>query len=43
MGVPKQYVNECKGKIAKFGDLSMYGLPYVPPKKNDKKKKPEAS
>ena len=28
LGVPKQYVNGCKGKVAKFGDLSNYGLPF---------------
>ena len=44
MGVPKQYVNGCKGKIAKFGDLSNYGLPYSPQQnKFDKKKEPEAN
>ena len=42
LGVPKQYVNGCTGKIAKFGDLSNYGLPYKPKTKVDKKKKPEA-
>ena len=46
LGVPKQYVNGCKGKYAKFGDLSSYGLPFALKKRNDKKeknKKPEAS
>jgi hypothetical protein len=42
----KKYVNGCKGKYAKFGDLSSYGLPFALKKRNDKKemnKKPEAS
>ena len=43
LGVPKQYVNGCKGKVAKFGDLSNYGLPYQLKKKFEKKKKTEAN
>ena len=39
LGVPKQYVNGCKGKYAKFGDLSSYGLPFALKKRNDKKEK----
>ena len=40
LGVPKVYLNGCKGKNAKFGDLSNYGVPYAP-KRFAKKKKPE--
>lgn len=41
LGIPKQYVNGCKGKIAKFGDLSNYGLPTKT--NNPKGKKPEGN